>query len=151
MAKRPTGKPNGRPKVQWSDEEYKIFENLCAIHCTFPEIEGAFKLDGETINRLLRERYGGTFSEIFPRFAAVGKVSLRRTIFKMGTRKHDPDFRAAKWLSIQHLGMTEKVAQKIEVEDRRVVTVNLSWADEESPGNRTPDRDAKKDPTTEEV
>ena len=55
-----------------------------------------------------------------------------------------------KWLTTNHLGMSERIAQKIEVEERRVVNIDLSWADED-PGNGSQDQNAQKDATTKKV
>lgn len=166
MGGKRTGKPNGRPKVVWTPQQYKDFEKLCEIHCTNNEACGWFELDEETLDQVLKAKYGQGFSEVFPRFAAAGKVSLRRQLFIQAFGKKvevlnkkgkvvkvidiPPDFRAMKWLSTNHLGMTEKVAQKIEVEERRVVKVDLSWADEDT-GNSLGNQDADKDATPKEI
>lgn len=152
MARKPTGKPNGRPKIEWTDVQYKDFEKLCAMHCTLLECCGWFDIDDKTLDQLLHARYGEGFSEVFTRFSAKGKVSIRRSIYVAATSDNPEkyDFRAAKWLSTQHLGMSEKIAQKIEVEERKVVRVDLSWADENT-GDRAPDSDAAKDTTAKKV
>lgn len=152
MPKKPTGKPNGRPKIIWDDAKYKEFEKLCFLHCTLMEICSWFDIDDVTLDKLLKSRYGVGFSEIFPVYSAQGKISLRRSLFQLATDP-DPkkrDFRAMKWLTTNHLGMSERIAQKIEVEERRVVNIDLSWADED-PGNGSSDKDAQKDATTKKV
>lgn len=152
MARKPSGRPNGRPKVVWDDAKYKEFEKLCFLHCTLLEVCSWFDIDEVTLEKLLKSRYGETFSKVFPKFSAQGKISLRRSLFLMATDP-DPakrDFRAMKWLTTNHMGMAERMAQKIEVEERRVVNIDLSWADEDS-GNGSSDKDAQKDATTKKV
>jgi len=152
MARKPTGKPNGAPLIEWTDAQYQDFEKLCHLHATQVEVCGWFNIDSNTLDRILKKKYGEGFSEVFVRFSALGKISVRRRMFKAATAENpeDFDFRAAKWLSTQHLGMSEKIAQKIEVEERRVVRVNLAWADEGS-GDGAGDHNAEKDATPAKI
>ncbi len=143
MARKPTGKPNGRPKINWTEDQKREFVKLCEIHCTIREICGWFEIDEVTLEKILKKEYGDTFSKVFERFASKGKISLRRQIFQAAFNKENPDFRAMKWLSTQHLGMTDKVEQKVQTSGE--VTIKIGWADEDQHS------DAKKDTTPKKV
>lgn len=140
--------PMGRPKKTFSPEQVNQIKTLCSMQCTKSEVCAVMDVDHETLDRIFSEDLGTTFSDFFARYQEHGKVDLRRMLFRKARKDH---FGAMKWLSKQHLGMTEKIAQKIEVEDKRVVTVDLSWADEPNPGNETPGQDASPDPATKKV
>lgn len=51
------------------------------MQCTQDELCGWFSIDEDTLNKRLVEHYGGVFSEIYPRFAAEGRMSLRRAVW----------------------------------------------------------------------
>lgn len=84
MAKR------GRPKIKWSDDDYKKFEALCGIMCTQEEICGVMGVSDKTLCRLICERYGGdgisNFPDAFERFSAAGKMNLRRSQFRLARK-----------------------------------------------------------------
>lgn len=146
-----TGKPNGRPPIVWTEAQYEDFKRLCGMHCTLMEILGWFDISERTLRKLLKKKWPRqSFSELFQQYSAKGKVSLRQNLFRLAQDPKNPDFRALKWLSTNHLGMSERIAQKIEVEERRVVNIDLSWADED-PGIGSPDKDAKEDATPKKI
>lgn len=83
MARKPTGRPNGRPKKEFDQH---IFESLCGIQCTEAEIAGCFKTTVDTIDRWCKDTYGEGFSETYKKLSANGKMSLRRMQFKLAER-----------------------------------------------------------------
>lgn len=69
----------GRPKIEI---DKKMFENLCAIHCTEVEIADIFECSIDTVNNWCKRTYGQTFSDTYKRKSAKGKASLRRLQWK---------------------------------------------------------------------
>lgn len=75
MARKPTGKPNGRPLKTF---DQKTFENLCFIWCTLDEMENILEANRDTISAWCERTYGESFSVVYKRFSDGGKASLRR-------------------------------------------------------------------------
>ena len=80
MARKPTGRPNGRPKKEIDKEQ---FEKLCGLQCTLEEIAGFFNCSEDKINNWCKDIYGEGFSGIFKIYSQTGKVSLRRAQFEL--------------------------------------------------------------------
>ena len=73
----------GRPKKEIDEE---IFENLCGLQCTLEEIAGVFDCSADTIERWCKREYGETVAETYKKHSAKGKMSLRRTQFKLAEK-----------------------------------------------------------------
>ena len=100
----------GRPPIQINQNE---FEKLCAINCTLEEIAGWFKCSPDTIERWSKKTYGVTFAEVYKKNSSQGKISLRRKMFETAI---GGNVTMMIWLSKQHLGMSDKVEEKAEVQ-----------------------------------
>lgn len=100
-----------RPRKEINKEN---FEKLCQIMCTEDEVCGFFGVTDKTLARWCKETYDGlSFSEVFKRYSQDGKISLRRTQFKLAERSPA----MAIWLGKQYLGQTDKIEQtNIEVD-----------------------------------
>lgn len=67
----------------------KTFEYLCSIMCTLGEIAGAFDCSEDTVERWCKRTYKGEngkpmgFADVFKSKSANGKISLRRTQFRL--------------------------------------------------------------------
>lgn len=89
--------------------EKKLFENLCAIMATREEISNVFGCTDDTVNNFCKRNYTDedgkpmTFMKVYDRFAAKGKVSLRRRQFDMSEK----NVAMAIWLGKQWLGQRE--------------------------------------------
>lgn len=70
----------GRPPIEIDQE---VFENLCRLQCTEKEIASWFKCSEDTIESWCERTYGLNFSDSFAKYAAAGKISLRRTQFRL--------------------------------------------------------------------
>lgn len=90
-----------RPKIEIDEEQFK---KLCAIQCTLGEIASWFKCSEDTIERWCQRELHMSYAESFKTFSADGKISLRRTQFRMA--EHSVPM--AIWLGKQYLGQTEK-------------------------------------------
>lgn len=75
--------PTGRPQ---KEIDKKIFENLCGLQCTLEEIAGVFDCSADTIERWCKREYVETFAETYKKHSAKGKMSLRRTQFKLAEK-----------------------------------------------------------------
>ena len=62
MARKPTGRPNGRPRIEINSEQFK---KLCELHCTKEEIAGFFNCTEETIENYCKREHGDCFSVVF--------------------------------------------------------------------------------------
>ena len=92
----------GRPKKEIDQSN---FEKLCSIQCTEQEIAAFFDCDVSTISRWCKKTYGTTFEDIANKKAALGKISLRRSQFKMAERSE----RMAIWLGKQYLNQADRM------------------------------------------
>ena len=111
MGRKPTGNPNGRPRIEINQKQ---FENLCAIHCTKDEIASVLDCSPDTIEKWCKHTYGDTFTATYKKYQGIGKMSLRRMQFKMAERSAS----MAIFLGKQYLGQTDKIEQTVtEVED----------------------------------
>ena len=102
MARNKEPKPMGRPR---KEIDQKTFEGLCAIQCTLEEVCAVFDCDETTLEKWCKEVYGVTFSKVFGQKRELGKISLRRSGFKLAKTNPSVHIFYAK----NHLGMTDKV------------------------------------------
>lgn len=100
MARKPTGKPVGRPEkpIDWS-----IFEELCSLQCTQQEMANVFHVDTETLQLRVEKQYGDKYPVIYKRYSDGGKCSLRRYQFKQA----QTNATMAIWLGKQYLDQKE--------------------------------------------
>lgn len=73
----------GRPRAQIDQTE---FEKLCALQCTREEIAGFFNCSEDTIERWCGREYGETFAVVFAKKRVGGKISLRRSQFRLAEK-----------------------------------------------------------------
>ena len=99
----------GRPK---KEIDKKIFENLCGLQCTLEEIAGVFDCSPDTIERWCKREYKENFADTFKKHSAKGKMSLRRTQFKLAEKSAA----MAIFLGKNYLGQTDKIISET-VED----------------------------------
>ena len=101
----------GRPKIVWSDKDYKTFEGLCSIQATIEEIEHVLNITYKTLNRLCKEHYQTEdgqpmdFSTTYKKYSETGKISLRRYQFKLAEK----NAAMAIWLGKQYLGQRDNL------------------------------------------
>lgn len=92
----------GRPKTEINQQQ---FEKLCGMQCTLEEIAGFFECCDDTINNWCQEVYGDNFSGVFKRKSVGGKISLRRTQFKIAEKNAS----MAIFLGKQYLGQKDVI------------------------------------------
>lgn len=112
MAKKPTGRPNGRPRIEIDENQ---FNKLCELQCTEEEIAGFFECSVETLNNWCKRTFGCTFFEKYRQKATRGKIALRR--IQLQHAQKSPSM--AIFLGKQWLGQRDRIEQTatIEVED----------------------------------
>lgn len=91
-----------RPRIEIDSDQ---FQKLCAIQCTLSEISSWFKCSEDTIERWCQRTYKMGFADAFKTFSADGKISLRRTQFRMA--EHNASM--AIWLGKQYLGQKDYI------------------------------------------
>lgn len=97
----------GRPMIEIDESQ---FEKLCSYQCTEEEIASWFKCSVDTIENFCKRTYDTTFSEIYKRFSAGGKISLRRWQFKQAEKNAG----MAIFLGKQYLGQKDNIADESE-------------------------------------
>ena len=63
--------------------DWELFEELCKLQCTQAEIAGILKIHPNTLSDRVITEYKETYADVFERFSAPGKTSLRRYQFIM--------------------------------------------------------------------
>ena len=101
MPRKPTGKPNGRPK---KEIDKKQFENLCGLQCTITEMCCFFDVTDKTLSKWCQETYGMSFSEVFAIKRGSGQISLRRSQMRLAEKNAT----MAIWLGKQYLGQRDQ-------------------------------------------
>ena len=99
----------GRPKKQISKRQ---FEELCKLQCTQKEICDVLDCADKTLEKWCKETYGQSFYEVFTQKREGGKMSLRRTQFKLAQTSAS----MAIFLGKQWLGQTDKVESNVKAQ-----------------------------------
>lgn len=86
----------GRPKAEI---DKNMFEKLCGIQCTEKEICSCFGCCEDTLNSWCKRTYKKTFSDIYKEKAVMGRISLRRSQFRLAEKNAN----MAIWLGKQYL------------------------------------------------
>lgn len=98
--------PRGRPRKKIDKEQFK---KLCFMQCTLVEIAGFFDCSDDTIENWCKREFKRNFSDIYKTLSAGGKISLRRTQFKLAEKSPA----MAIFLGKQYLGQSDVVSQEI--------------------------------------
>ena len=112
----------GRPTAEFNR---RTFEELCKILCTKQEIANVMGISQQTVWRRCQEIYGGTFEEVYARFADFGLVSLRRSQFALAKKSAS----MAIFLGKQYLGQSEQgytSAELAKAIDREIAKLQAS-------------------------
>ena len=88
----------------------KSFEKLCALQCTKEEICGFFDITDKTLESWCKRTYSQGFSETFRQKRGGGKISLRRTQFRLAEKSAS----MAIWLGKQYLNQKDRIEDKQE-------------------------------------
>lgn len=103
----------GRPKVELTDAQWDDFKKLCVLQATEEEVAGFFDMSIDSLRRRCQEHFkdeetgkGMSFAEVYKRFSADGKISLRRVQFEQATKKNNITMQI--WLGQQMLGQANR-------------------------------------------
>ena len=91
-----------RPK---KEIDQKQFENLCGLQCTLEEICGWFDVCTDTLEAWCKRTYKRSFSEVFTQKRGAGKISLRRSQWRLAEK----NAAMAIWLGKQYLGQRDQI------------------------------------------
>ena len=91
-----------RPK---KEIDQKQFENLCGLQCTLEEICGWFDVTDKTLDGWCKRTYHASFSEVFKQKRGAGKISLRRSQWRLAEKNAT----MAIFLGKQFLGQRDSV------------------------------------------
>lgn len=96
MPRKPTGNPNGRPKIpvvplsvkELPPKEIVMDQVLywIELQATAEEVAGSFRVSVDTLDRKLREELGMGFAELHKKCMGAGKLSLRRHQFTLAQK-----------------------------------------------------------------
>ena len=92
----------GRPRKNIDAEQ---FNKLYGLQCTEEEIAAFFDCSVDTIENFCKREFKMTFSEIYKRKRDYGKISLRRSQWKLAEKYPS----MAIFLGKQFLGQTDKI------------------------------------------
>jgi hypothetical protein len=112
----PTGKKRGRPRIELTEKQLDELKTLAGMHCTNEEIAQFFGMSTDTLT--------ANFAEPLALGKARGKISLRRSLWGSANKG---SVRAQIWLSKQHLGMSEKVVQTVDLPPDPDVHYHVEW------------------------
>ena len=85
--------------------DQKQFENLCGLQCTLEEICGWFDVCSDTLETWCKRTYKRSFSEVFAQKRGVGRISLRRSQWRLAEKSAS----MAIFLGKQYLGQRDNV------------------------------------------
>lgn len=91
-----------RPRIKI---DQSAFEGLCRLQCTLEDIAAFFTCSEDTVERWCKRTYKSGFADVYKIYSAGGRISLRRTQFKLAEKSPA----MAIWLGKQYLGQREKV------------------------------------------
>ena len=94
--------------------DQKQFENLCGLQCTLEEICGWFGITDKTLDSWCKRTYHASFSEVFKQKRGNGKISLRRSQWRLAEKSAA----MAIWLGKQYLGQRDQIETTIAVDKR---------------------------------
>ena len=89
-----------RPK---KEIDRSSFEGLCGLQCTKEEICSFLNVTDKTLDRWCKETYHKGFSDIFREKRKIGKISLRRSQWRLAEK----NVTMAIFLGKQYLGQRE--------------------------------------------
>lgn len=94
--------------------DQKQFENLCGLQCTLEEICGWFGITDKTLDSWCKRTYHASFSEVFKQKRGNGKISLRRSQWRLAEKSAAMSI----WLGKQYLGQRDQIETTIAVDKR---------------------------------
>lgn len=97
----------GRPR---KEIDLETFKGLCFIQCSLTEIAGVLDVSTDTVERWCLRELEMPFAEAFKKYSAGGKMSLRRSQFKLAEKNAT----MAIWLGKQYLGQRDDITESVD-------------------------------------
>ena len=72
-----------RPRIEIDQTQ---FEKLCGLQCSLEEIAGWFNCSEDTIEKWCQRTYEERFTDVFAKKRCAGKISLRRSQWKLAEK-----------------------------------------------------------------
>lgn len=113
----------------------KQFENLCGLQCTKEEICGFFEVTDKTLENWCKRTYKAGFSEVFRQKRGKGKISLRRSQFRLAEKNAN----MAIWLGKQYLGQRDSVDEEADNEATKKIDEMIQAIKEEADNHGSAD------------
>lgn len=113
------GEAMGRQRIEI---DKKTFENLCGIQCTLEEIAGVFECSEDTVERWCKRTYRATFADTYKKHSMKGKISLRRSQFRLAEKNAS----MAIFLGKNYLGQRDVIEQQINTEETSKVLSDIA-------------------------
>ncbi|MBQ9897390.1 MAG: hypothetical protein IJM40_08770 [Synergistaceae bacterium] len=125
----------GRPPV---NIDKRLFETLCGLQCTRDEIAYALNCRKDALINFCKREYGKTFEQVFNEKRAAGKVSLRRSQWKLAEKSPA----MAIFLGKNYLGQSDR--QDLELSGKVNIT-SIADLMLEDYGQNTDNKDTEED------
>lgn len=100
----------GRKKIEFTEQQWSMIDNMCRIQCTGEEIASVLGCDYDTFAARVVEKTGAKCSEYIKQRAMSGNASLRREQFELA-KKGNPTMLI--WLGKQYLGQKDQTHSEI--------------------------------------
>lgn len=120
----------GRPQKAIDKDK---FEKLCGLQCTLIEISYFFDCSEDTIEKWCQRTYDKSFTDVFNIKRCSGKMSLRRTQWKMA--ETNPTM--AIFLGKQYLGQSDRREVKVQQNDDDSIKEMESYFDRRKQDSNT--------------
>lgn len=144
----------GRPKVEWSEKQWEAFDLFCRLTDKKNRVAVAMGHDVKTIDRLVRERHGTTFSRYLLQRFEDGNFTLLARQFEAAVGREPevvdgvlipgrpPSATMLIWLGKNRLGQTDKLAVDAKTQTRAIAKINITPIDPKA--DATPDGGKKR-------
>ena len=114
-------KVSGRPKKEIDKNQ---FEQMCYYQCTEEEICNILSIGVDKLLRWCQETYNDNFTNVYKKYSADGKMSLRRQQFRLGERSASMSI----WLGKQYLGQRDNMDSRQNDEEDDAITKAIKGA-----------------------
>lgn len=80
----------GRPRIEITEEQWELIDQLCSMKCTGEEIAACLKMSLDTLTTRIKEKYDIGFSEFYRQKAVLGNIALRRAQRQVAIEQLNP-------------------------------------------------------------
>ena len=102
----PEGQTMGRPKIEFTEREWKLLEAVCQYKHPEEDVAAILGCSVTTLVERIKERYGCSFRDFRQQKMAAVKHNLFAAQYKTAIEDKNPTMQI--WLGKQMLGQTDK-------------------------------------------